>query len=170
MDERQELNAGRAAMITLMLICLGALGVLTWEYIRTQEVTNTAAIVFLLGAGGLFWLFNRMFGAEAPRSVLGQELPTGSTPEEKQQRRRSYAIDAGLFSVALAAMSVGGLALGDAAAFGEVPEIMQGPAGMAIAGVASLVIGFAIFYGFNYLSGEQQARAVERKLAKLENS
>lgn len=170
MDERQELNAGRAAMITLMLICLGALGVLTWEYIRTQEVTNTAAIVVLLGAGGLFWLFNRMFGAEAPRSVLGQELPTGSTPEEKQQRRRSYAIDAGLFSVALAAMSVGGLALGDAAAFGEVPEIMQGPAGMAIAGVASLVIGFAIFYGFNYLSGEQQARAVERKLDRLENA
>ena len=35
MDERQELNAGRAAMLVLLVIVLGSLAVLTWEYIRT---------------------------------------------------------------------------------------------------------------------------------------
>lgn len=170
MDERQELNAGRAAMITLMVVCLGALGVLVWDYLQDEEVTNTGAIIVLLGSGGLFWLFNRMFGAEAPRSVLGHELPTGPTPEEKAVRRRSYALDAGLFSVALAVLSVGGLLLGDTQGMGELPAALQGTTGLVVGALLSLVAGFVVFFGLNYLGGEQQARAVERKLARLENA
>ena len=165
MDERQELNAGRAAMLVLLVIVLGSLAVLTWEYIRTQEVTNTAAIVTMLGAGGLFALFLRLFGAEAPRNVLGQELPTGATREEKRERVRSYATDAGLFAVAMAALSGAGLAMGDAGASEAIPGLLQGTAGMILGGVLAFVVTFALMFGLNYASGEQQSRAVGRKLA-----
>lgn len=64
MDERQQVTAGKAALITLALICLGSLGFLAWEYLRTGEVTNTPAVLILVGSAGLFALIQRMFGAE----------------------------------------------------------------------------------------------------------
>ena len=81
MDERQELNAGKAAMIVLMLVVLVALGVLVQDYLADHEVTNGWAIATVLGAGGLFVLLNHLFGAEAPKDLLGRELPTGDTPQ-----------------------------------------------------------------------------------------
>lgn len=164
MDERQELNAGRAAMIVLAVLMIGCVAVLGWEYLRTQEVTNTAAIVVMLGAGGLFVLIQRMFGAEAPRTFLGQELPTGSSAAEKAGRRRAYAVDAGLFAVAMTGLTFGGILLGDATDLLPI----EGPLGLALLAALELVGGFAIFYAFNWVLGESAARGVEKKLSRLE--
>lgn len=166
MDERQELNAGRAAMIVLAVLMIGCVGILGWEYVRTDEVTNTAAIVVMLGAGGLFVVLQRMFGAEAPRSFLGHELPTGSTPQEKTERRRAYAIDAGLFAIAMTVLTFGGLLLGDLTDLEILP--VGGAAGLALLAVLELVGGFVIFYAFTWFMGESAARGVEKKLARLE--
>lgn len=164
MDERQELNAGRAAMIVLALLMIGCVAVLGWEYVRTQEVTNTAAIVVMLGAGGLFVAMQRMFGAEAPRSFLGHELPTGPTPQEKAERRRAYAIDSGLFAIAMTVLTLGGILMGDATDLLPI----QGPAGLALLAVLELVGSFVIFYAFTWSMGESAARSVEKKMARLE--
>ena len=164
MDERQELNAGRSAMIVLAVVMLGALGVLAWEYIRTQDVTNTAAIVVLLGTGGLFLLLQRMHGAEAPRSVLGHELPTGPTPQEKAERRRAYLIDSVLFAGAMTVLTFGGILMGDASDLLPI----EGPLGLLLLAVLEFVGGGLIFYAITYLLGESASRSVEKKLARLE--
>ena len=99
MDERQELNAGRASMIVLGVIALIALGVLAWEYITTKDVTNGWAIATLLGSGALLALLMRtMGGPETPRTLLGTELPTGSSAAETAERRKWYLIDSVAFS------------------------------------------------------------------------
>ena len=164
MDERQALNAGKAALITLTLIMLGALGILTVEYLQTKDVTNTAAIVVLLGAGGLFWAFQRMFGAEAPRSFLGRELPTGPTAGERTQRRKAYLLDAALFAGAMTVLAAGGLMLGDPDAFGSLPI----PGGIASVGILGAIVSFALMFGLNWLLGESSSKAVEKRLARLE--
>ncbi|WP_016996024.1 hypothetical protein [Kocuria atrinae] len=167
MDERQELNAGRSAMIVLSVVMFGAVAVLAWEYIRTQEVTNTAAIVVLLGTGGLFLLLQRMHGAEVPRSALGHELPTGSTPQEKSERRRTYAIDAAMFAIALTALTLAGIYLvGDTSSLDILP--VGGTAGIGLLVALELIGGGLIFYAFNWVMGESAARSVEKRLRKLE--
>lgn len=167
MDERQEANAGRVAMIVLMVVMLGALGVLAWEYIRTQEVTNTPAIVVLIGTGALFFVLERIFGAEAPRNFFGQELPTGSSPQEKAERRRAYAVDAGLFAVAITAMTFGGIfLLGDTTDLDVLP--VSGAPGLALLAVLELVGGGLIYYAITWALGESAARGVEKKLDRLE--
>lgn len=166
MDERQELNAGRAAMIVLFLLMMGAVTVLGWEYLRTREVTNTAAVVVLLGAGGLFVLLERTFGAEAPRTLLGAELPTGQTPEERAQRRRAYLVDSGLFAVAMTALTFGGLLLGDTQGLDVLP--VDGAAGLALLAVLELVGGGLIYYVITWILGESAARSAEKRLARLE--
>ncbi|XVX19452.1 hypothetical protein ACQP1U_14225 [Actinomycetota bacterium] len=169
MDERQEINAGKAALIALALICMGALGVLAWEYVRTDDVTNTGAVVVLLVSGGLFAVLQRMFGAEAPRSVLGTELPTGPSPEETATRRRSYALDAALFAVALLVMAIAGFAMGDTAALRDsLPFAASGPAMLALFAAIDLVVSFVFFYAVNWFMGESAARSVEKRLARLE--
>lgn len=167
MDERQELNAGRASMIVLGVIVFGALGVLVYDYIVNKDITNGWPFVVLLGAGGLFALLSRMMGgAEAPKTFLGKELPTEDTAEAKAERRHAYLIDAGLFAVAVSAFSVIGLLMGDGQAI--VPAFLQGTAGLVIGAAISLVVGFALYYGFNYLVGESASRSVEKRLAKYD--
>ena len=167
MDERQELNAGRAAMIVLMVLVLGALGVLGWEYIRTQEVTNTPAMVVMLGAGGLFFILERVFGAEAPRTFFGHELPTGTSREERNERLRAYAVDAALFAVAMTALTFGAIyLLGDTASLDMLP--VDGAAGLALLAGLELVGGGLIYFAINWILGESAARGVEKKLARLE--
>lgn len=167
MDERQELNAGRAAMAVLGVICLVALGLLVYDYIVNKDITNGWPFAVLLGAGGLFALLNRIGGgAEAPKTFLGRELPTEMTADAKATRKKAYAVDAGLFAIAIAAFSVVGLAIGDADAI--LPAFLQGPAGYVVGALISLVAGFAIYYGFNYLIGEEASRSVEERLARYE--
>lgn len=154
-------------MIVLSLVMFGAVVVLAWEYIRTQEVTNTAAVVVLLGTGGLFVLLQRMYGAEVPRSVLGKELPTGAAPEDKVERRRTYAVDAALFAVALTTLTLAGIFLiGDTSTLAALP--VDGAAGLVLLVALELVGGGLIFYAFNWVMGESAARSVEKKLRKLE--
>ncbi|HJE50722.1 MAG TPA: hypothetical protein K8V15_01860 [Tessaracoccus flavescens] len=167
MDERQELNAGRASMIVLGLIALVALGVLVYEYVTTKDVNNGWAILTLLGSGGMLALLMRMIGgAEAPKTFLGKELPTEDTSEAKAERKRAYLIDAGLFAIAIAALSVVGLTLGDTQAI--VPAFLQGTAGMIVGAALSLVGGFVIYYAFNYVVGESASRSVEKRLARYD--
>ena len=166
MDERQTLNAGKAALITLAVICLGALGVLVWEYVRTKEVTNGAAVLVLLVAAGLFWAFERMFGAEAPRTVFGHELPTGDTSAERAQRRRAYAADAALFAGAATVLAIGGFLIGDPDALTSLGL----PGGPVTGGVLGFVTLFTLSFGLSWLIGEADSRAVEKRLAQLEAS
>lgn len=164
MDERQSVNAGKAALITLALISFGAIGVLVFDYVQNKEVTNGAAVITLLGAGGLFWIIDRMFGAEAPRSLLGAELPTGPSAGERGRRRNSYALHAGLFAIALTVLSVGGLAIGDPDAFGTLPL----PGGIVTSAVLGLTVMFGLAFGLNWVLGESQSKSVEKRLAALE--
>ncbi|MFT3875021.1 MAG: hypothetical protein QM708_01125 [Propioniciclava sp.] len=164
MDERQAINAGKAALITLAVICLGALGVLVWEYATTKEVTNTAAVAVLLVSGGLFWAFERMFGAEAPRSLLGRELPTGATAAERAERRRAYAVDALALAISGVVLGIGGFMLGDPDAFGSL-GLPGGPVTGAVLGFVAL---FVISFSLSWLVGEADSRAVEKRLARLE--
>lgn len=166
MDERQALNAGKAALITLAVICVGALGFLTWEYVRTKEVTNTAAVLVLLVAAGLFWVFERMFGAEAPRTVFGHELPTGDSPSERAQRRRAYAADAALFAGAATVLAVGGFMIGDPDALASLGL----PGGPVTGGVLGFGTLFALSFGLSWLIGEADCRAVEKRLAQMEEA
>lgn len=166
MDERQELNAGKAAMIVLMLVVLVALGIVVWDYLADDEVTNGWAVATMLGAGGLFVVLNHLFGAEAPKTVTGRELPTGSTPEEKKERLRSYLVSALALSAALTVIGLGALLLGDRTAMDFLPTFMAGTAGLVATAAVSLVAEVAVFFGINYLVGEAQARSVEKQIAK----
>lgn len=163
MDERQTLNAGKAALIALAALCVGALGVLAWEYITTQAVTNGAAVLVILVAAGLFWVFERMFGAEAPRTVFGRELSTGATPIERTERRRAYAADAALFAGAMTVLAVGGFMIGDPDALTSLGL----PGGPVTGGVLGFVTLFALSFGLSWLIGEADSRAVEKRLALM---
>lgn len=165
MDERQELNAGRAAMITLGVLTIGALVVLAVEYVTTKTVTNMAAMAVLLGGGVLFSLIQRMQGADAPRSMIGLELPTGASDADKAKRRRAYLLDAAAFGVAMTALAVVGLAMGDPSA---VPAIVAGPVGMVLGGLVTFVAAFAFAFAVDHVLGESSSKAVERRLTKLE--
>ena len=164
MDERQTINAGKAALITLAVVALGALGMLVWEYFRTKDVTNTAAVAVLLTAGGLFWMFERMFGAEAPRTMLGRELPTGATPDERARRRNAYASDAALFALATTILGAGAFMLGDPDALASLGL----PGGALTGGVLGFVALFALCFSLSWLVGESDVRAVEKRLARLD--
>jgi len=153
-------------MIVLMLVVLVALGVLVWDYLDDHEVTNGWAVATMLGAGGLFVILNHLFGAEAPKTVTGRELPTGNTPEERRERRRSYLVSAIVLSAGVTAIGLGALLLGDRAAMDFLPTFMDGTAGLVATAVVSLIAEVAVFFGINYLLGEAQARSVERQIAK----
>jgi len=168
MDERQELNAGRAALLTLTVVVLGALGVLAWEYVTTKNVTNMPAVLVMMGGGTLFVLFERMFGAQAPRSILGVELPTGQDAADTRTRRRSYLLDALLTAAGLTVLGTGGLALGDPDALDSVLLGLKGTSGLIVAGTLGFIVMTAITFGLNLALGESQSRSVERRYARLE--
>lgn len=100
--------------------------------------------------------------------MLGRELPTGTSPQERRIRRRSYALDALLFSAAIAVLSGIGLLIGDASAIDAIPLPLAGLAGAMLGAVLAGLIGFVVFYTLNYVIGESESRAVERRLARLE--
>ncbi len=167
-DERQERNAGAAAQIVLAVLMIGIVGYLGVQYVRTREI-GTWPIVLLLGVGGLFWLVNRMIsGAEPPKSVLGRELPT--SPESRPVRLRSYALDAALLAGALAVLTLVALQLGDRPAFVDAGFAgLSGVPLLAALAAVELVGGGLVFFGFNLLVGESQARLVERREALVED-
>lgn len=162
MDERQELKAGRAAMITLGVLTMGALGVLAWEYLTTKDVTNTAAVVVLLGGGGLFALLQRMTGAEAPRSLLGLELPTEDTPQARSRRTRAYLVDSVATGGAMTGLAVAGVALGDQSA---LPPVLTGVPGMVLGAALTFAVLGGLTFVLDKAMGESASRAVERRLA-----
>lgn len=164
MDERQQLTAGKAALGALFCVMIGAIAVLGWEYVTTKEVTNTAAIITVLGAGGLFWVFQIMFGAEAPRSMFGKELPTGPTPAERRTRTVAYLIDSLAFTIAMTVLALGGYFLvGDKTAAVDIAG-MPFLAALALGAIALFAISFALTWAL----GEAESRAVERRIARLE--
>lgn len=168
MDERQELNAGRAALMALTVIMLGALGVLAWEYVTTKDVRNTGAILILLGSGLLFFIFQRLFGAEAPRTLFGVELPTSSDPVSVASRRRAYAVDALVTAAGMTAVeAVATLSLDRAAQPSWLASLLTGPM-LAVSLVASFVVLAMLSYALTFVLGEQASAAVERRLARLE--
>lgn len=165
MDERQELNAGKAAMIVLMLVVLVALGVTVWDYLDDKEVTNGWAILTMVGAGGLFVVLNHLFGAEAPKTVTGQDLPTSNSPQDRAERRRSYLVNAVVLAVGMTVLGFGALLLGDTQGMDFLPTFMAGTAGLVLTGIVSFIAEVAVFFGVNHVIGEAQARSVERSIA-----
>lgn len=141
-------HAGKGVLITLALVSFGAIGALVFDYVTNKMITNGVAVVVLLGAGGLFWILDRMFGIEGPRTLLGSALPVGSAEADVARRRTSYLVDAAIFAalwtaVAVLAFTVGGL--------------QGGTITMAIVGFAVVL---AIAFGLNLLVGERRARQV----------
>lgn len=154
----------RRAGNVLFVVTIGCLGWLTWEYVTTKDVTNTTAVVLMLGSGALFSAFYSMFGAEAPTSMFGIELPTGATREERVTRVRSYLLDSGVFTLAMVALSVVGYFLvGDKGAFDNAFGLP-----LPIAALLAALATFAIYFVVTWALGEAESRAVERRLAKLE--
>ncbi|GHF29373.1 hypothetical protein GCM10010218_08160 [Streptomyces mashuensis] len=169
MDERQRLKAGTSALVTLGVVMVAALGVLVWDYARTKEVTNTAAIVVLVGAAGVFALMQRVLGAEAPRSLMGIELPTGADAPSRRRRRRAYLVEALLSAVALTGLSLAGLVLGDRQALtSALPFAVQGTPGPAALLATEFVALFAVSYAIDRALGEWSSKAVERQYARLD--
>lgn len=166
MDERQEANAGKAALAVLALIMIGAVGVLGWEFVTTNDVRNTGAIVVLLGGAGLFLLFQRMFGAEAPRNAFGVELPTGPDAASRATRRRAYLVDAAIAAAGLAVLTVAAFA---ATGTHDLPfpfPLTGIPALIGVGLIEFAVIG-VLAYLLNHAAGESLSRAVERRHARL---
>ncbi|MEV0694438.1 hypothetical protein [Streptomyces sp. NPDC050388] len=169
MDERQHLKAGRSALVALGAVMFAALGVLVWEYIQTKEVTNTAAILVLVGGAGVFALVQRVLGAEAPRSLMGVELPTGADAPSRRQRRRAYLRGALLFAAVLTGLSLAGLALGGTQELTSgLPFAVQGTLGLVALLGAEFLALFAVSYAVDWALGEWSSKAVERQYARLD--
>ncbi|MDO5676829.1 MAG: hypothetical protein Q4G35_04895 [Propionibacteriaceae bacterium] len=166
MDERQLAKAGGAALITLFIIGLVGLGFAVWDYVSHKDITQPWGILLAIGAWGVFYLMYRLMGKEAPRTLLGQELPTGDSAGEKATRKRWHLIDAALLAGAMTALTVGAFLIGDLTVFDGLP--LSGPALLAVGAVVELVITFVIFYAINRIFGELGARSYERHLARME--
>lgn len=141
-------HAGKGVLITLALVSFGAIGALVFDYVTNTTITNGVAVMILLGAGGLFWILDRMFGTEGPRSLLGTALPTDASEADVARRRTSYLVDAVIFAatwtlVAVLAFTVGGL--------------QGGTITMAVIGFTVVLV---VAFGLNVLVGERRARQV----------
>ena len=168
MDERQKLNAGSASMIILFLGGLGALGYVVWDFVAHDDITKPSVLVIMLVAWGLFYLLYQVFGGEAPKNLLGQDLPTGNGDEDRSVRRRSYLIDAFISAVLMTALSVmAALFITPDAAF-LIPGPLQGPALIAVSAAVEFGVVLAIFYSVDRWMGESASRSYERKMAALE--
>lgn len=168
MDERQKLNAGSASMIILFLGGLGALGYVIWDYVAHGDITKPIVLVLMLAMWGLFYLLYQVFGGEAPKNMLGHELPTGTRDEDRRARRRSYLVDAVLTAGYLTGLSVvAAMFLTPDAGF-LIPGPLQGTALIAVSAVVEFVLVLVVFYGISYWMGEAASRSYERKMAKLE--
>lgn len=170
MDERQKLNAGNAAMILLFLVGLGSFGYVAWDFLAHKEITNTPVMVAMLVGWGLFYLFYQIIGGEAPKSLLGKDLPTSASRTDRAARRRSYALDAALLAAGMSALTVGALAMGVPDAMDRIPGMPSGIAALIITAIVEFVITAAIFYLIDRWLGESAARAHERRLDRLESA
>ncbi len=167
MDERQQHNAGAAAMVTLFLVGLGGLGYIGWDFLAHKDITQPWVLVVVLVAWGIFYLAHKLIGGEAPESLFGVELPTSDSAADRRTRRRSYLLDAVALAAGMTAMSVLALVFG-------YPNDLSWPWGLStpVAIAGSAVAGFAImvvvFYALDHLLGEAASRGFERRMAKLE--
>lgn len=166
MDERQQQNAGQAALAVLGLLTLGIVIYMGVVYYRTERV-DTMPVVLLLGTAGLFFILNRMIsGAEPPKDFWQRDLPTGR--EDRGLRMRSYLQHALLLAAGFTALSIGALvSIGDTGltdVFGWTG--LSGMPLVAVAAVLDLVLSAAIFFVLIAPIGEDQARRVEKQAAQ----
>lgn len=169
MDERQTMNAGKAAIAALFLVVMVCLGIAAWDYFSNGRIDHGWPIIVMVLGAGLFWMLESLLGAEAPRGVLGEELPTGSSSSARRVRFASYALSAAGLAAGLTLVGALGYFLADdKQAFDLLPiSGAGGPVGLF---VVSFVAEIVIFFALNVLLGEMAARRHERTLARLEGS
>ncbi|MFT3942246.1 MAG: hypothetical protein QM705_00280 [Ancrocorticia sp.] len=167
LDERQKLNAGSAAIITLFLVGLGCFGYVVWDFIAHGDITNPTVLVIMLVTWGLFYLFYQVFGNEAPKTMLGRELETGPSSAERRNRRRSYLWDSLLSAVFLTGLTAAAMFV-EPGVLDAVPVPLTGGALIVVSLAAEFLITALIFFAISYTMGEVASRSFERKMAKLE--
>lgn len=173
LDERQmQINIKAMAFGGVFLtVCVAAAmiykvctaGELGWEF---WAIIGTCLVLLISR--------NLLGDVEPPKSLLGQFLPTGDTPEEKGRRKRSYALESLLFAGACAVMDVLLIGFG----WDEVTDLalteMLFPnlghvATTAVTAVIVLVSVFVLSYVFEYLVGEKfKMKRYNKMIAALE--
>ena len=170
MDERQKLNAGNAAMIVLFLLGLGGVIYMVWDFVSHQDITNVPVVVLVVAAWGLFYLLYQVFGGESPKNLLGKELPTSASPEDRAARSRSYLVDSTLFAGGMTVLALLANFFVSPDTADLLPPFLHGAVGLAVGLIIEFVLLWVVFYVFTRWASEAEARSVERKLARLEDS
>lgn len=167
LDERQKLNAGSAAIITLFLVGLGCFGYVVWDFISHGDITNPTVLIIMLVTWGLFYLFYQVFGNEAPKTMFGRELETGPSQVERRNRRRSYLWDSLLSAVFLTGLTAAAMFV-EPGVLDMVPLPLSGTTLVVVSLVAEFIVTAVIFFAISRVMGEAASRRFERKMAKLE--
>lgn len=174
MDERQKqitcramANAGIFLMICIIVSMLCKVFTeesLGWEFWS------------LLGASVVLIVSRRKLGdVEEPKDVMGKPLPTGNTRQEKNIRKKDYAIQSAIFALACTVMDILLVASGkDDVADLELAELLfpslSKGATVAVTAVIAFVGMFLISYVFDYLLGEfYTVRKYNQMLSEMED-
>lgn len=157
-------------MIVLFLLGLAGLGYTIWDFVAHGDITNPWVLIVMIAAWGLFYILYEMFGGEAPKSTLGKELPTGTSPQDRCARRCSYIIDSTLFAGGMTVLSIAVFFFVSPESSGLLPPFMQGGVGLAVGIAFSFLLLWVVSFGIDYWMTEAACRSYEKKLNRLEDA
>lgn len=159
MDERQ-------VQINLKAMCFGG-GFMTLcaiiSMICKLVATQSLGWEFfaLIGACAVIGIASHMMGdIEQPKDLFKRPLPTGSTKEERNLRKKNYALESLIFATACTVMDVLLFTFGqtETADLSLTQYLFPGLhtiTAVALSAVFSFAVTFGLSYLFDYLYGEK---------------
>lgn len=173
MDERQREISGKALNIAGAFLALCMVIAVICDLIISGE--PGWELFALVGACLVFLIANKKLGdIQPPKSWTGKNLPTGDSPEDKAQRRKSYVMNSLLIGGVFAVMDIILFVIGkeDLAELEIVKKLIPNGSFAVLVGATALlsfVSLFAVSLLVDYLYHEKyELRAYRKMLAQLD--
>lgn len=173
MDERQ-LQISTKAMACGFVFLFACIIIAMFYNIFT---TGEAGWEFwaMLGSTLVILIARRILGdVEQPRNLMGKPLPTGSSKNERQLRKKDYALQSLIFAAVCTVMEVLLISFGKEentdisitqTLLPGLPHLLT----VVITAVLTFAVMFLISYSFEYLLGEKyKVRKYNQMLAELD--
>ena len=172
MDDRQtQINDKSLAFAGIFtLICL-----IIATIVRVVRTDNIGWEFFAaLGYCVVFIICNRIYGnIEQPKDIFGRLLPTGNSKNEKNARKRDYALGSLLLAAFYTVLDIIFFTSGEEAVadFEFTEKLFPGLSNIGViaaTAVSSFVLSFIIFYIVDCLIGEKiKVRRYNKMIAEL---
>jgi membrane protein YdbS with pleckstrin-like domain len=174
MDERQKQITTQAVTNGFIFLVVCMVIAMVFDIAKTGDVGWE--LWGLIGASVVIIISRRIMGdVEQPKDIWNRPLPTGSSKQDRNARKKNYAADSAIFALVCAGMDILLMSAGaeDTADYELTvllfPNLEKWVA-VAVSAVIAFVSMFIISYIFDYLIGEKfTVKRYNKMIAELDS-